>query len=133
MNIDDLSTWDVLAVDDELANLDILSYIFSFHQVKLRLAVSGTMALRLIQERQPSIVLLDLRMPGMSGWDVIDQIRGNPLLKSLPVVAVTAQVMDNDKEALWKAGFNGYIAKPISPLGFVNVLKSALTTSESAT
>ena len=126
MDINDLSTWDVLAVDDEFSTLDVIQYVFSFNNVALRLADSGPKALEMIQQRRPSLVLLDIKMPEMSGWEVIQKIRANPLTKEIPVVAVTAHAMVGDEQKILAAGFNGYIAKPISPLEFINSLQMAL-------
>src|SRR5258706_55009 len=98
MAIDDLSTWDVLVVDDQPNNLGVLSDILEYYKVKVRLANSGSLGLQLIRQSPPSLVLLDIEMPEVSGWDVIKEIRQNALFQHLPVIAVTAQVMIGDRE-----------------------------------
>jgi CheY-like chemotaxis protein len=67
----------------------------------------------MLEQAQPNIVLLDLNMPVLDGFGVIRKIRENPLLVSLPVLAVTAYAMQGDREKILDSGFDGYLSKPI--------------------
>jgi CheY-like chemotaxis protein len=77
-------------------------------------AQDGEQALTMIQEQPPDLVLMDLHLPRRDGYGVLQEIRGNPKLASLPVVAVTANAMPGDQDRVLAAGFTGYIAKPVA-------------------
>ncbi|MCB0034047.1 MAG: response regulator, partial [Anaerolineales bacterium] len=67
-----------------------------------------------VQNHRPDLILLDINMPGMDGYSVIEQMRQIRHLQNVPIVALTANVMKGDKEKSLEAGFNGYIQKPIN-------------------
>ena len=77
-------------------------------------ASSGTLALEVFEEKCPDIVLLDVMMPGLDGFDTMRIIRQLEGYKSLPIVAVTAKAMSGDRERCLEAGANDYIAKPVN-------------------
>ena len=89
-------------------------------------AESGPKGLELLRAEKPTFLLLDIQLPVMSGWEVLETIRKDDQLKDLPVIAVTAHAMFGDKEKALKAGFDGYITKPISPMTFVSEIQSIL-------
>jgi CheY-like chemotaxis protein len=129
-NIENIANWDVLIVDDEPDSAGVVEHIFHFHDSMVRVAYSGSICLELLDERKPTLVFLDIQMPRMSGWEVLKQIRERELLKDLPVIALTAHVMDGDRERILAAGFDGYIAKPLSPLRFVKEVQLILSMRE---
>jgi CheY-like chemotaxis protein len=122
----DLSAWNVLIVDDEVHNSGVLEYVFKFHDAKVRIADSGAECLRLIEKEAPTLILLDLSMPKMSGWEVLKIIRADEALKAIPVITITAQVMSGDRERALDAGFDGYIPKPISVSSIVKTIQEIL-------
>jgi|SRR5688572_3312492 CheY-like chemotaxis protein len=122
----DLSAWNVLIVDDEVHNSGVLEYVFKFHDAKVRIADSGAECLRLLEKELPTLILLDLSMPKMSGWEVLKFIRANDALKGIPVITITAQVMAGDRERALEAGFDGYIAKPISVSTIIKTIQEIL-------
>jgi CheY-like chemotaxis protein len=124
----DLSTWNVLIVDDEIHNSGVLEYVLKFHDAKVRIADSGAECLKQIEKEPPSLILLDLSMPKMSGWEVLKVIRGDDALKHIPVITITAQVMAGDRERALEAGFDGYIPKPISVSSIVKTIQEILRT-----
>ena len=122
----DLSAWNVLIVDDEVHNSGVLEFVFKFHDAKVRIADSGAECLRLLEKELPTLILLDLSMPKMSGWEVLKSIRANDALKGIPVITITAQVMAGDRERALEAGFDGYIAKPISVSTIIKTIQEIL-------
>ena len=122
----DLSTWNILIIDDEVHNAGVLEYVFKFHDARVRSVDSGVEGLRQLQKERPTVVLLDLSMPKMSGWEVLEAIRADATTRGLPVIAITAQVMAGDRERVLEAGFDGYIAKPISVSTIVKTIEEIL-------
>lgn len=126
LNINDPATWNVIIIDDEPDSVGVVEYVCRFHNASVRTANAGQVGLDLIRQEKPNIVFLDIQMPKMSGWDVIQQIRADSSLADLVAIAITAHAMSGDKERTLEAGFNGYLAKPISPLTFVSDVKAIL-------
>jgi len=122
----DISTWNVVFIDDEPDNVRVVEFILQFHKASLRSAEDGPKGLELLRANKPTFLLLDIRLPLMSGWEILDVIRSDAQLKDLPVIAVTAHAMSGDKEKALKAGFDGYITKPISAMTFIDDIKSIL-------
>jgi CheY-like chemotaxis protein len=75
---------------------------------------SGPAALRGFATARPDLILLDISLPGMDGLEVLRQLRGQPALRGLPVIALTAHAMDGDRDRFLRAGFDEYISKPIT-------------------
>jgi two-component system, cell cycle response regulator DivK len=100
--------------------------VLKFHDAKVRIADSGAECLKLIEKEHPTLILLDLSMPKMSGWEVLKIIRGDDALKHIPVITITAQVMAGDRERVMEAGFDGYIPKPISVSTIVKTIQEIL-------
>jgi CheY-like chemotaxis protein len=112
----------VLVVDDNPDNLLLVDYVLRAHGHAPLLARDGHDAIRLALTHCPDLVLLDIRMPGIDGYEVAAAIRGEPSLLGMRVVAMTASVMAADRERVRSAGFDGYIAKPIDPETFMDTL-----------
>ena len=104
----------ILAVDDEASNLQLLRQILQDHY-RLRFAKDGVRALELAREERPSLVLLDVMMPGMSGYEVCAALKADPALASIPVIFVTALNDTDDELEGFEAGAVDYITKPVSP------------------
>jgi len=76
-------------------------------------AVNASQALEILENTQPDLILMDINMPDMDGYSLTAQIKGTPKLQSIPIVALTANVMRGDRERSLEAGCDGYIQKPI--------------------
>jgi len=126
------ATWNLLIADDDPDALSIVALLFNFHKIRTRNATTGPQCLQLLQEEVPDLLLLDIQMPGTSGWQIIQNIRNTPDLKHLPVVAVTAHAMAGDRERILAAGFDAYLPKPLSPLKLIDELARILTTTQKA-
>ena len=104
----------VLVVDDEPANIDILLGILSpYYDVKV--APSGAVALKIVQQFTPDLILLDIMMPEMDGFEVCKQLKTDRLLSQIPVIFVTALTQGESEEKGFKLGAVDYITKPVSP------------------
>jgi putative two-component system response regulator len=104
----------ILAVDDEASNLQLLRQILQDHY-RLLFAKDGARALELANKERPDLVLLDVMMPGMSGYEVCAALKANPLTAPIPVIFVTALSDTADELEGFEAGAVDYITKPVSP------------------
>lgn len=108
------NTWSVLIVDDEPDNLELVAVYFNFVGANIRTAHDGQEGLEALSAFHPDLILLDLSMPHMDGWEMKAALRANPMTRDIPTIALTAHAMQTDKDRVREAGFDGYISKPIS-------------------
>ena len=108
----------IVVVDDNIANLTFITFLVEAFGHTVLPASNGEEALGLVTDSMPDLVLLDLQMPVMDGFETLRLLRQNPMLDGIPVVAVTALAMVGDRDVALAAGFNGYITKPIQPEEF---------------
>ncbi len=106
----------VLIVDDDADTLFTLNEMVQAAGCKTYLAKSGKECLKLLENVKPDLILLDIMMPEMDGFQTLKNIRSNIELNSVPIYAVTAKAMVGDKEIILKHGFNDYIAKPVNSI-----------------
>jgi putative two-component system response regulator len=104
----------ILAVDDEATNLQLLRQILQDHY-RLLFAKDGARALELAHQERPQLVLLDVMMPGMSGYEVCAALKADPATAAIPVIFVTALTDTDDEVEGFEAGAVDYITKPVSP------------------
>jgi CheY-like chemotaxis protein len=127
----DVSGWNLLVADDEPDSRGVVTYVLSFHDIPYRTADDGVVCLELLRAERPTALLLDLQMPKLTGWELIKQIRQDPVFKDLVVIALTAKAMAGDRELIMTEGFDGYLAKPISVITLIDdidrILKSKTT------
>jgi CheY-like chemotaxis protein len=108
----------ILVVEDNEDNITLIDYLLRAHGYTPWLAREGREGVRLAIEHVPDVVLLDIRMPGMDGYEVAAALQAQPTLAGTRIVAVTASAMAGDREQIAAAGFDGYIDKPIDPERF---------------
>jgi two-component system cell cycle response regulator DivK len=123
----DISTWKVLIVDDKLDNLALAEAAVRFHGAQIRTAHNGKQGLEVLKNFLPTLILLDLSMPEMDGWEMFDILKNKPETATIPVIALTAHAMAGDKERVLETGFTGYIPKPFSVATFVADIEAILT------
>ena len=117
----------IVYVEDELEMIDLVKLILSRKGYEVICAAGGREGLDIIQEMVPDLVLLDLMMPDIEGWDVYQQIRANDATKHIPVIVVTAKAQNIDKVlGLHIAKVNDYISKPFSPQDLVASVEKVL-------
>ena len=112
----------VLVADDKESSREFVRTVLEHAGYVVEEAADGREALAKVREDPPDLVLLDLHMPGLDGFAVIEALRQDARYFSLPVVALTASAMQGDRERALAAGFVDYMTKPIS----VNVLRNRL-------
>ncbi|MGH7873141.1 MAG: response regulator, partial [Candidatus Binatia bacterium] len=112
---EDLVARTVLLVDDDTRNIFALSSVLEQRGMRVLTAATGNEAVQMI-ESEPSIaiVLIDIMMPEMDGYQTIEMIRAKPELRRLPIVALTAKAMKGDREKCLEAGASDYLAKPVN-------------------
>ena len=104
----------ILIADDDAASLELLKDALAIPGYRILESSDGSDALLKVQSETPDIVLLDIQMPGLDGFEVLRAIRGLQPPVPCRVLAVTAFVMDGDRDRMLASGFDGYIAKPVS-------------------
>jgi two-component system, cell cycle response regulator DivK len=120
----DPASWRVLALDDRPDNLKLIETLLRSWSVTSVVTNDPHRALELVHEFQPNLILLDLAIPGLSGWEVHRQMRLQPELDDVPIIAVTALARQEDINRGKEAGLDGYITKPYR----VDDLQSQLVT-----
>lgn len=116
----------ILAVDDTPHNLDLITYLLNAAGHHVVGAENGETALDMARLHQPDLIVLDVQLPGMDGYAVLEQIRNDPALAPTRVIAVTAYAMVGDRAYALSAGFDGYLAKPIDPQTFADTIAAHL-------
>jgi signal transduction histidine kinase len=109
----DLRNSKILIVDDTPANIDVLRKFLALEGYKLSFATSGDKALQIVKRAQPDLILLDVMMPGMSGFDVCQALKADPATKEIPVIFLTALSETKDKVTGFNLGAVDYITKPL--------------------
>lgn len=102
----------ILVVDDTDWNRDLLVQLLEDEYTVLQ-AVDGEQGVRMTQEEKPDLILMDLGMPVMDGWEATRRIKANDALKQIPIIAVTSHAMVGDEIDARKAGCDDYLPKPI--------------------
>jgi two-component system, cell cycle response regulator len=116
----------VLVVDDDPVNADLIRYLLTAFGHQTTLALGGEEALREAAAHVPDLVLCDIQMPVMDGFEVLRRLRADHRYDGAPIVGVTALAMVGDREKVLSAGFDGYLTKPITPETFVDEVERYL-------
>lgn len=105
----------VLLVEDNPHNRKIFSGMLTHHGFRVREAETGEIALTSVVEQRPDLILMDLSIPGIDGWECTRRLKADPATAAIPIIALTAHAMRGDEERARAAGCDGYLSKPISP------------------
>jgi len=103
----------ILIVDDNILNLELARDVLELEGYEVSTAATGEEGVKFVRNAPPDLVLMDLRMPGLSGLEALEFLR-NDGFHDLPVVVLTASAMKGERENLIAKGFNGYLEKPIN-------------------
>jgi len=123
----------VLIVDDNQQNLELLEvYLEDLPGMTVRVATDGIEAMEIIASDPPDVVLLDIMMPRMSGFEVCKQIKSNPKTREILIVMVTALNETGDIERATECGADDYLSKPIDRKALVNLVQTLLSGRTSA-
>ncbi len=120
----------VLAVDDTAENLDVVRRILAGDYV-VKAAVNGMMALKIAEKQQPDLILLDIEMPEMDGYEVCANLKSNPLTREIPVIFLTARDQSTDEAMGFNLGAADYILKPVNPLTLKARVKTHIALKQS--
>jgi two-component system response regulator VicR len=117
----------VIIIEDEPAMIQLVTLILENRGYEVIGATGGAEGLELIAQENPDLVLLDLMMPGMNGWDVYQQMKSDDYMKTIPVIVVTAKATNIDKVlGLHIAKVQDYITKPFSPAELLSSIDKVL-------
>jgi signal transduction histidine kinase len=123
---DDLAC-ELLYVEDKASNIELVAALLApYPGVRLRTALTGDAGLAMARARRPDLVLLDIHLPGMDGYQVLQALRADPTLREVPVIAMSADAMPHDVQRGLAAGFDRYIAKPVNLEALLRAIADAL-------
>jgi two-component system cell cycle response regulator DivK len=109
----------ILVVEDNALNLELVRDILTAEGYEVLEAADGPTGVAIAVVEHPELILMDLQLPGLDGFQATQQIRADPVLRDVPIVAVTAHAMKGDDDRARAAGCDGFIAKPIQVREFV--------------
>jgi CheY-like chemotaxis protein len=110
----------VLLVEDNPANLTLMHYLLQASGYTILTATDGRQGVEVARRESPDVILMDLQLPIMNGYEAARLVKETPALRGVPIIAVTAFAMVGDRDKILARGFDGYIAKPITPERFVS-------------
>ena len=117
---------EILIVEDNEKNLKLVRDILQVKGYTTIEAGTAEDGIRLAAERKPDLILMDIQLPGMNGIDALKVLRADPALAAIPVIAVTASVMQQDRNQITQAGFDGYVGKPLNLKEFLEAVRKTL-------
>lgn len=113
----------ILIVEDNEKNLKLVRDVLQVKGYATIEAGNAEDGIVLAREKKPALVLMDIQLPGMNGIEALKVLRADPATSAIPVIAVTASVMQQDRNLITEAGFDGYIGKPINLKEFLDAVK----------
>ena len=120
----------ILVVEDDEKSRRLLRDVLEFHGFDVCAVPTGEEGLAGARECCPDAELLDIELPGISGFDVLSRLKSESASAALPVIAVTASVMDQDRRKILAAGFDAYVPKPVNIRELVTILNELLSKNE---
>lgn len=109
-----LEGWDVVVLEDEPDSLEVAEIILGEYGASVNAAANGQEGIEIVRSVKPRFVISDLSMPVMDGWGFISEMKADPELAPIPVIALTAHAMVGDRERAVAAGFHNYLTKPLT-------------------
>lgn len=116
----------VLVVDDDPMVTRLVRINLELEDFEVEEAWDGKTAMRMMRENRPDLLVLDIMMPQMDGWEILKLVREDEQLRDLPVVVLTAKVQEEDIARGWRMGADGYIVKPFNPVILADALRKVL-------
>lgn len=123
-------TGTILLIEDNDQNAYLVDYLLTARDWKVVCAADGMTGLELADTESPDMILLDIQLPGMDGYEVARQLKAKQHLNGTPIIAVTSYAMPGDRENCLAAGCTGYIEKPIEPGNFADQVEQFLRVHE---
>ena len=122
----DVKTKTVLIVEDNELNMKLFHDLLDAHGYNILQTKDGMEALDIAREHRPDLILMDIQMPVVDGYEATRQIKANPALKTIPVIVVTSYALSGDEDKARAAGCDDYITKPYSPRQLLAKIKEHL-------
>jgi two-component system cell cycle response regulator DivK len=116
----------ILIVEDNEKNMKLVRDVLQVKGYSTLEAGTGEDGIRLAAEHHPDLILMDIQLPGISGIDALKALRADPATADIPAIAVTASVMQQDRNLITGAGFDGYLGKPLNLKEFLETVKAML-------
>ena len=116
----------ILIIEDNPANLELARYLLHASGHTVDCASAGHTGIARARAAQPDLVLSDIGMPDIDGYEVLRRLRADPACRHIPIVALTAYSMPGDQARALSSGFNGYLSKPVDPETFVRQVEAFL-------
>ncbi len=123
-----MNKFTILIIEDNQLNMKLVRSMLKLAHYQVLEAKDAEDGILLARENLPDLILMDIQLPGIDGLDATRIIKDDPVLKHIPVVALTSYAMQGDEEKAIRAGCNGYIAKPIDTRNFLDILSGYLKT-----
>jgi len=113
-----------LIIEDNEQNMYMLSFLLEKNNYEIFQAFNGLDGIKAAKECLPDVILLDIQLPGMDGYQIARELRKRDDLNTIPIIAVTSHAMVGDREKAMESGATGYIEKPIDPDNFMQRMES---------
>jgi CheY-like chemotaxis protein len=126
VTVANFNTWlagrTILVIDDEPDSLEVAQTLLEDYDVNVITADNGRAGLEMASKHMPALIISDISMPEMSGWELVEALKKDRRTIDIPVIALTAHAMAGDRHKAIAAGFHNYLSKPLSPENFVKDL-----------
>jgi CheY-like chemotaxis protein len=116
----------ILLVEDNAQNCYMATYLLESGGFEVACVETGAEALAAVRRRRPDLLLTDIQLPEMDGYELGSRLRGDPEFRDLPLMALTSYAMPGDRQKAFALGFNGYLEKPINPETFLADVRQVL-------
>ncbi len=122
------TSWQVLLVEDEFDTVQLVTKILGFHGIEVIVASNGREGIEILRQIEPTLIITDLAMPYMNGWEVLQVVRSSSRTRHIPIVAITAYDSTIVETEAGKRGFDAYFPKPLKTRTFVDDLIKVVPT-----
>ncbi len=119
----------ILIIEDNEKNMKLVRDVLQVKGYETMEAGTAEDGLAMAAARKPDLVLMDIQLPGMNGIQALGELRSDPAMANIPVIAITASVMQQDRKHITEAGFDAYLGKPLDLKEFLRTVKRILETS----
>ena len=121
----------ILVVEDQEDNRRILHDLLTSVGYELIEAVTGDEGVTMAETHRPDLILMDIQLPGLDGYEATRRIKANPALRPIPIIAVTSFALSGNDIKAYEAGFDGYVTKPYSPRQLLAKIREYLPVADS--
>jgi CheY-like chemotaxis protein len=123
----------ILIVEDSAMNRKLVTTVLRPHGYNLLIAVDGEQGIEIATRERPDLILMDMQLPKISGYDAAQTLKSQPETANIPIVALTAHAMENERERAMASCCDGYITKPINTRTFPDLMRRYLRGADTGT